>query len=50
MLIGLPPAVIPLVEAGLSIITPFDIVRTNHELEITLTAFAMNEVIALEPL
>lgn len=36
MLISQPPAAIPLVEARLFIVTPFDEVRRNHELVILL--------------
>lgn len=44
------PATIPLIEARLFIVAPLDVVGTNHKLEITITAFAMNEIIILEPL
>ena len=48
-LIGKSPAVIPLVEAGLFIGTPFDVVGAEHELKITVTTALMNDVVILEP-
>ena len=48
-LISDSPAIIPLVEASLFIGTPLDEVRREHELEITVTAALMNDVIILEP-
>ena len=49
-LISQPPAAIPLVEARLFIVTPFDEVRRNHELVIALTAGLVHDVIAIQPL
>ena len=49
-LISQSPAIIPFIEASLFIVAPFDEVRREHEFEIPLTAFAMNDVIILKPL
>lgn len=48
-LIRKSPAVIPLVEACLPVGAPFDEVRREHELEITVTTALMNDVVILKP-
>ena len=47
VLIGQTPTFIPFVEAKFFIVAPFDEVRTNHELKITLTTELMNDVVIL---
>ena len=48
-LISDSPTVIPLVEASLLVIAPFDEVRRKHELKKAVTAALMNDVVILEP-
>lgn len=45
--IRLLPTFIPLIEARFFIVAPFNVVGTNHELEIALTARSVDNVIVL---